>query len=168
MNIFAKTVFVGLISAAMASNNVAMAAQCTASGTTYTTHLSYNGLYDLLNKNMACVGTAPNFTNQEYHANSVKVSGASGTSTAAIVEYGSGSSGIQPTATIGQYTITKVNGGRDTVAYSYTAGGNFTYEIYATASNPAAPETVDFCDTTTFAHFLVNVQTGGSNPVACN
>ncbi len=163
MNIFAKTVFVGLISAATLSSNAAMAACAVGTGGT-TARVTYNNLYTLLNGKMACVGTSPNFTNQEYHASTSK---GSTTTTANISEYGSGASGIQPTAVIGTYTLTKNTGTPDVVSYHYNAGGDFTYEVYGATATPTAPAVVYFCDTTTITYTAVSIQAAAGAPVAC-
>jgi hypothetical protein len=112
----------------------------------------------LLVGNTACypAGGLPAWENQEYLAGGT------------ITDFRRGSNPRNPTATVGNYTITTLAPGVGQVTYNYTSpSSTFKYVVWG-PSTLSVPGLYDFCNsaTATFLPFQVHVLTGG--PQACS
>lgn len=157
-----------LMAATMATPSVGMAFTPCAlnSGIPSYGELSVTQIEALLGTSMACYPQASPFENQEYHT------GSTGSSTGNIIDYKKGPTDpIDPSETIGGYSIstTSGRGAHAIITYTYTGNpsSNFTYTVWG--PEPSTTNLYDFCvGTTPLAGGPVRIipQVGGT-PVPC-
>jgi hypothetical protein len=153
----------------------ALAQTCSAQGNTV--QLSSDQLRKLVSQNMACVKVGGSYAtgSQEW----VPTIAAGSTSAVALKDYKKGTgagAGTDPTVQVGTAAVTPSNGfSNGTIQYTYGTGPSFSFHVFADSSwivlgNPQTGRSYSFCHFSGSGgsvDYLVNMQPGGGNPVAC-